>query len=93
MSSVVIIDDDDDGDNHVTDIFLALSLVTPCLISIELLVLHIHYDSRNISISELLRLKLIFEVSQGERINRELKHAHFLDADGNRKRTFCVPGQ
>ena len=23
--------------------------------------------------------------------NRELKHAHFLDADGNRKRTFCVP--
>ena len=69
MSSVVIIDDDDDGDNHVTDIFLALSLVTPCLLSIELLVLHIHYDSRNISISELLRLKLIFQVSQGERIN------------------------
>ena len=23
----------------------------------------------------------------------ELKHARFLDADGNRKRTFCVPGQ
>ena len=48
MISVVIIDDDDDDDNHVTDIFLALSLVTPCLLSIELLVLHIHYDSGNI---------------------------------------------
>ena len=68
MISVVIIDDDDD-DDHVTDIFLPLSLVTPCLLSIELIVLYIYYDSRNISISELFRLKLIFEVSQGERIN------------------------
>ena len=24
--------------------------------------------------------------------NRELKHARFCDADGNRKRTFRVPG-
>ena len=28
-----------------------------------------------------------------ERANRELKHARFLDAGGNRKRAFRVPGQ
>ena len=26
-------------------------------------------------------------------LNRKLKHMRFRDADGNRKRTCCVPGQ